>query len=161
MSRTLGMPTTGTPWYAKWTGPSLDLGAIGTVGPVEVTSLVLPPAPAPSPTMLTCTFGANTDGANPEWHLTAENTTLGGNPDSRAVMAVMSAISATTPTPRSTQRSNAFTGPDFDVRVSVPIQFDLRSVSKGPAYKYYIALAHQGGATNCYLLDILATTVAL
>jgi hypothetical protein len=97
----------------------LNLDDVGTIGPVEVTSQI------GANTMLTCTFGADIDGANPEWHLTLEDTAL--EPTTRTVIAVMSAISATTPTARSHQRNNQL----------------------------------GGGATDCYLLDILATSVAL
>jgi hypothetical protein len=158
LSRSLGSPSTGAPWYNKWTVPSLNLADVGPSSPVEVTSLI------GTNTMLTCTFGADTSFANPEWHLTVEDTLLQSVPPmdaDRSVIAVISAVTATTPTQRSTQRNNQFTGDDFDVRVHVPVQFDLRSLHKSTSYKYYIALASQGGATDCYLLDILATNVAL
>jgi hypothetical protein len=79
----------------------------------------------------------------------------------RSVIAIMAAISATTPTRRSHQRNNELGVDDSDVRVQVPIQFDLRSLQELRNYKYYIALASRGLATDCYLLDIVATAEAL
>jgi hypothetical protein len=145
----------------------LDLGAQNlTDAPVDVTSVVLPPQPAPTPRMLTCTFGTDADDANPEWHLTVENTDIGGGAaalaTNRSVIAVMSAISAATPTVRMHRRDNI--NPmtdDNDVRVHVPVQFDLRSLQDLAAYKYYIALANRGSGRDCYLLDIVATPEAL
>ena len=167
MSRLIGNPSSGSPWYAKWTNANLDLGSTNPDdAPVDVTQFIVG-VPPPAPTMLTCTFGAggiNADSANPEWHLTIENTSFGAAPlaTNRTVIAVMSAVSSTTLTVRMHRRDNSNPGtPDNDVRVHVPIQFDLRSLQELSAYKYYIALANKGVATNCYLLDIVATPEAL
>ena len=146
MARALTSKTVADPFQASWTAADPNIGNSGANSPVSLPDSVV------GDPMLTVVFGGDVAASNPEWHLLLEDVSLrataAGAAADESIVAVISAISATTPTPRESSRDGAAS----NVWVHVPIQFDMRGLPRGSNIRAYIALANLGGTTTAFLI---------
>lgn len=153
MSRPMGTPTAAAPYYARFTvvatpAGQLDLTSVATDAPV-----LIPYAFLRGGGILTCVFSSTDPDTNLEWHLVAYDPAIA------AVVGVLPTESATTATARRQAASNG-----SGQYVSIPVQFDLRSLRLGETLEYYLCLAQASTLANgefADLVDLHKTTMPL